>query len=275
MEFLNYLNSKKNFNYIIDNTIEIGTSDENKFFDARSAGFFAMGQALMKNDIVLIVRGEYLPSLYTVLTEAWFQKINLNIVAIYDNVYDVKNHYLNRCLVSNMMFYDYDVKKFKNKINKELEKIGPKLFSVITNEFKIEKEDYSFIFENLVDFQSEIERIYVYNSNNNFEKLSSEVINIDYRYKYGVISKYCAKTTSSTKCILVCNEECLKVDSNIFNCRYINDNFKIIVKVKDVDKYVNWFESNNIIVQIYNNSKDIEKFLTEKQASILMFKEEN
>ena len=58
--------------------------------DVRSAAFYAFGKSKVTNEnVVLLINGDYLPNAYTVLTEAWFQKTNLIIIALYNSIYDV------------------------------------------------------------------------------------------------------------------------------------------------------------------------------------------
>ena len=71
-----------------------------QYQDARSAAFYAMGIAIKKRcSVTLVVPGQYLTSTYTAITEAWFQKANVIVIALFDKASDVKTVWMDRCVV--------------------------------------------------------------------------------------------------------------------------------------------------------------------------------
>lgn len=242
--------------------------------DVRSAGFYALGQSKITNEnIVLVINGEFLPNLYTVLTEAWFQKTNLVVFAIYDSIYEIENHYLDRCLVSNIKFIDSDYGIFEEKIKNSVKLIGPKLFNIVTESIEPKKRKYGNIIEILDKYMDEEDDIFIFNMDTISTKAALKII--PEKYKYGILSKYLAFTTLTTKrCVLLCNSECLEIDSNIFNSRYINNKFKLII-TGDINKTKDWIETNKIEIRESKDvEKDIENMLNEDRPMILNIKEE-
>ena len=66
--------------------------------DARSAAFFAMGLSVKRKEpVTILLPGMYLPSIYTALTEAWFQKTELVVLAFYHRISEVNTAWSDRC----------------------------------------------------------------------------------------------------------------------------------------------------------------------------------
>ena len=243
--------------------------------DARSAAFYAFGNSKISNrNTVLLIKGDYLPNVYTVLTEAWFQKTNFIVIAIYKSIYNVETHYLNRCLKSNITLQSKDFELFKKKIEKSNDIIGPKLINVVVeNTEENNTNDYKKEIDVFADLYGKDDTIYAYNSKSSCETV--RFCNIDEKYKYGIISKYLAYTTESKfKSVLICTADCLKVDLNILNSKNMNSNFKVVVK-GDIDKEIKWIESNNIkYMKAEDLSKDIKYMIETDEPIILNVKEE-
>ena len=130
MNIINLLKEMDITKFVIGDRIDLKLELENceKIDDVRSAAFYAFGESKIKNEnVVLVIKGEYLPSVYTVFTEAWFQKTNLTVIALYNSIYDIETHYLDRCLVTNMKFFEKDFEQFKDRIKDSLKLLGPKL----------------------------------------------------------------------------------------------------------------------------------------------------
>ena len=279
MEIINLLKDNKVTRFVIGDEINFKLNIENciKIDDVRSAAFYAFGESKIKNEnVVLIVNGEYLPSVYTVLTEAWFQKTNLVVIALYNSIYDIETHYLDRCLVKNIKFFEKDFNQFKDDIEQSLKLIGPKLFNVVC-ERNEDKYNYNNVLEIVDKNLNDNFDVYLYNSdilNNNFKKL--KYINIESKYKYGIISKYAAMITENNKKILVCDTKCLKVDSNIFNNRYINNSFKIIlINKEENNNYQEWIASNGIkVITCVDLNSHVKEFLKSEVPTVLIVKEE-
>ena len=242
--------------------------------DVRSAAFYTFGQSKMSNkNAVLIINGDYLPSVYTVLTEAWFQKSNFIVIALYKSIYDIETNYLDRCTVSNMTFFDKDFKQFENKIKKSLKLIGPKLFNIVVDS-KEEFVDYNNIFNELKKIVKQNDNVFLYNSNCEEKKLSCRINNIEEKYKYGLFSKYLGyiQPLKNSKAILVCPKECLEVDMNILNNRAMCSNFKVVV-IGNIDSLFKWIDANNIkTIGCKNIVQDIENLYKATEPTILNIK---
>ena len=237
--------------------------------DARSAAFYAFGESKITNEnVVLMINGDYLPNVYTVLTEAWFQKTNLIVIALYNSIYEIETNYMNRCTVANLKLIDKDYNQFEEKIKKSLKLVGPKLINIVTDLKENQKNDYSNIIKELNKVKGKEDIIYTYNSKN-----EDGEINIPSKYKYGVISKYLAYLEGKeNKNILICDKSCVEVDSNIFNSREMNNNFKMIV-LGNIKKTEQWIKNNNIDYVESNNLKDdIEMLYQSKTAMVLVVK---
>ena len=275
-DILNYLNTDL---IVCGDNIKQETMIENfkSINDIRSAAFYAFGQSKLANkNTVLIINGDYLSNVYTVLTEAWFQKTNLIVIALYRSIYDIETNYLDRCTVSNITFIDKDFIQFKEKIKKSLELIGPKLFNIVTK-IKQEKNDYSDILNIIRNYVQANDKIYIYNGLE--VNLPCKVNNLDLKYKYGIVSKYLGSTLNlnGNKAILICTNECLEIDLNVLNNKAMNENFKMIVK-GNIESLKKWIESNNIrLINCKNLKKDIEELYNKdnKQPTILNIKEED
>lgn len=280
MESLEKILKYSNTDLIIygDNTIndEIDKYKCKTIKDVRSAAFYAFGQSkLINKNVILIVNGEYLPSVYTTLTEAWFQKTNLIVIALYNSIYDIETNYLDRCTVSNITFIDKDFNQFEEKIKKSFKLIGPKLFNIVT-EIKQRKNNYDEILKIIRNYVQVNDEIYIYNSEE--VDLPCKVCNIELKYKYGIISKYLGYTLNlnENKSILICTKDCLEVDLNILNNKAMNKNFKVIVK-GNIESLKEWIETNNIkIINSKNLEEDIEELYKNINGPVILnIKEEN
>lgn len=244
--------------------------------DVRSAAFNAFGKSKLGESVVLLINGAYLPSVYTVLTEAWFQKANLIVVALYDSIYDIETNYLNRCTISNMKFYEKDYELFSSKIEDSLNMIGPKVFNIVTTKMNIKEIDYDKIVVELSKVMKKDDQLITYNSLVTDKEYKFECNNILPKYKYGILSKYFAMMTElQSKAILLCDDSCVKVDSNIFNSRYVNENLKIIILQKsksfDVEE---WISANNIkFIESKNLKSDIKDLYESKEPTVLLVKD--
>ena len=278
-EILKLLEDNKITDVIIGDVLELDNLEKftvTRITDIRSAAFYAFGQSKITNkNVALIIDGEYLANVYTVLTEAWFQKTNLIIIALYDSFYNIETNYLKRCLVSDIKFLDKDINLFKDKIISSFNLVGPKLYNIVIGKISTNQNNYDKILEKLLPLMKEKETIITYNSNN----INCKCIwkNVDKKYKYGILSKYVAMTTEhDEKTILLVTNECIEIDSNIFNSRFMNNSFKLIILDKNnrVNDYIKWIKSNDInIIECDNLDKDINKLYTENKPTVLVVKD--
>lgn len=257
------------------------------FDDIRSATFFALGKAIKKNKIIaLFIPGEYITNVYTGITEAWFQKANVLVIAMYNNYYDVKCDYMDRCLMRKATFYSKDLDKINNEIismcNFEIN--GPALLNVISSQLNGDSNSvnaYSSILNCFKDVLEKDSEVFCYNINKDeLGKYQFKINNISSKYKYGIISKYMGYVNGlDKKVVLCCTSDCILLDSNIFNNRYINEHIKIVIIDKDeiiTRKNIDsWINSNNVkcFYEEECNVENMKKFYTTEEPAILILKE--
>lgn len=282
-DFIKLFNSN---NIILADNIDLYNSQDklNKNIeiknDVRSATFYAFGKSkLINKNVVLIVDGNNISSTYTALTEAWFQNTNLIIIALYKSMYDISCNYLNKCSVCNMSFLLKDYHSFKDKIDKNIQKNGPKIFNIVVDfDFFEPKINYENILSQLSNILDKNDEVYVYNSLP-IDKMPYRIINIDEKYKYGIISKYVAYLLGkkNERKILVCSSEIFLYDTNILNNKYMSDNFLIILidKANIAKKISNWCKENKINFCIVEDlSEQLKDRIELNKPSILVIKEE-
>ena len=276
MKELNELLELINAEYVIcDDNVEVSELNcEYKIIkDVRSAAFYAFGKSIATNkNVALIINGEYLSNTYTVLTEAWFQKANLIVIAQYDSIYNIETNYLDRCTTCNITFIDKDYSKFKERIENSLRLIGPKLFNIVI-EREQRKINYESITNDIKKFLQSEDTIFIYNSEE--IEVPCKIKNIEEKYKYGLFSKYVGyiNVLNKGKQILICPKECLEIDLNILNNRAMNKNFKAIV-IGNIEHLKEWIEKNNInLITSKNGLNDAEKLYNSTTATILNFEE--
>lgn len=245
--------------------------------DARSAAFNSFGKSKASNkNVVLFIKGDYISNIYTVCTEAWFQQTNLIVIAIYDSIYDIETHFLDRCSVLNIKFYEKDLPQFINVIQESLKISRPKIINIVMSNEKTKYSNYTEVTNILRNFIDKDDKIYCYKVNNNDN--NNQIIAINEKYKYGIISKYLGYTLNQKNVsYLIIDESCFKVDSNILNSRYINKNFKIILFYNNNDFNIDSWVINNEIKILKSSNKikdDIQKFCQINEPCILMIKGE-
>ena len=256
---------KTNFNFEILN-------------DLRSATFFANGEVNSNNKpVILIINGEYLANIYTGITEAWFQRSNINIISIFEKYDDIKIEYLRRCIPDILTIYEENIEEYKETIYKFINNNMPSLINIKYMLKSEEKVDYTNITNILDSIVKNKVDVFTYNSENK-SKNNINIMNIERKYKYGVLSKYIGYVSAKKqKTLIILPYELLKIDLNIFNNRYINKNVKIIInKKKEQSNIKEWIKDNDIeILQTRNLDKNIfEKFWNLDKASALIIEEE-
>ena len=256
---------KTNFNFEILN-------------DLRSATFFANGEVNSNNKpVILIINGEYLANIYTGITEAWFQRSNINIISIFEKYDDIKIEYLRRCIPDILTIYEENIEEYKETIYKFITNNMPSLINIKYMLKSEEKVDYTNITNILDSIVKNKVDVFTYNSENK-SKNNINIMNIERKYKYGVLSKYMGYVSAKKqKTLIILPYELLKIDLNIFNNRYINKNVKIIInKKKEQSNIKEWIKDNDIeILQTRNLDKNIfEKFWNLDKASALIIEEE-
>ena len=248
------------------------------FNDLRSANFFYNGEVNSSNKtVILIIRGEFLPNIYTGITEAWFQRSNINIISIFEKYDEIKVEYLERCIPDILTIYEDSLETYKNTIYKFIDNNMPALINI---KYKIdldEKMDYANIINIFDDFIKENVDVFAYNTKNESNN-NVNILNIEPKYKYGILSKYMGYITAKEKkSLLILPYKLLKIDLNIFNNRYINENVKIIIyKEKEQNNIEEWIKDNKIeILKTKKIDEEIlKKFWDLNKASVLIVEEE-
>ena len=245
--------------------------------DARSAAFYAMGKAIKQDKtVVLVVNGEFLTNIYTAVTEAWFQKCNLLVVSLFDSVSEVNTYFMDRCTVMNRTVGIGETEVLRNYLVDSKKSIGPKLLSVVCDKSLLDKVQVN-NFDDIIATIREVEQnnveITCFNCNNSF------VNNISYDYKYGVISKYIGKSTVRDCGYLVCDEECVLVDVNVFRTRYKTKNMKIVIYCNEAMndfELEKWILNNGWECRMANTVElDDVKWMSKLEcASVLLIRKE-
>lgn len=238
--------------YIVGETVLVVPFDKLSdhciaYNDARSAAFYAMGLSMKeKQPVTLVVPGEYVSNVYTAITEAWFQKVNVVIVAVYGKVSDVQTQWIDRCVRLNVTASTEEDCTIKDFFEKAYTLKGPALLNYICGTKDEKKHDYTRIIHFLDDVYKQKIEYWCYAPNGNYGR--SNIHSIDSKYKYGIVSKYIGMSATENAGILICDSDCVLVDVNIFRTRYANENMKIIIlddgKLQD-NKVQGWIESND------------------------------
>ena len=222
--------------------------------DVRSATFEALGISKMKdNRVALIVDERYLSSVYTAITEAWFQRINVLIVTYNANLYQ-SLEYIDRCIVGKSLLLDSsDIGILSDAIRLQN---GPYL---LRSSITIDEDpsiDYVAIAKLIDKHITEKDTVFFYNPTD-IIKSTANIQIIKPKYKYCVVSKYIGYLLGKTdcKCILCIPESLFAYDTNIFNFRSIPENFCIIVMADTsglMERIESWICSNDIILNDVN-----------------------
>lgn len=245
--------------------------------DIRSATFFSLGNAnIINKSICIIIDGEYLPNIYTGITEAWFQKKNIIVIALYKDFDRINCEYLRKCVPNIINIYNNDISFYRSKIEMVAKSCCPALINVKNENLKNNSKDYSNLCNILNKFLKNTDEIFLYNANIE-SKYNFKIKNIQKEHKYGILSKYMAYTIAKQKkIILCCTAEVLKLDLNIFNNRYVNENIKIIVIDDEnftTQKHMEeWIKSNEINVSIEDKMEErrIIDFYNSNRAEVMI-----
>src|SRR5574344_1251469 len=153
--------------------------------DARSAAFNALGKTKMSGLPVLLMLDEaYIASIYTSLTETWFQQEHIIVIAYNSNLYK-HNEYLDRCILGS--FHLLDDTDIERLVNKSLALAGPVLIKVAEDFCPQKKCNYDDILSILGKYVTSKDILFCYNT------VSDDICkikNISKAHKYCVISKY-------------------------------------------------------------------------------------
>lgn len=238
--------------------------------DSRSAVFYGMGQAIKeKRTVGVFVSGAYLSSAYTALTEAWFQKANVIVVAFYDKVSEVKTAWADRCVLKNITVDISEISEHTDILRDCCNLNGPVLINIVGIKMVDNPVDYS-NWVNAIHNIDKDKKIVCYNSTEN-----TGVINVISKDKYGIISKYIGMSVAMDAGVLLCTSDCFLLDANVFRTRYANSNMKIVFldngKLEELDAE-KWFESNGWKFRVVGGTEYgiVKWLLAQKQQAVLI-----
>lgn len=251
---------KNNFDTIITNfenydlikKCGIGDNKIIKIDDARSAAFFTMGMNQKSNgNRLLVIQYDFLSSVLSPATEAWFQKTNLYFLVL------------------------------KNKTQK-IDALYNDYFNIVelnNDNLTIEKNSLNYLFTYDCDNFDERKPVLLSHYIDNSWYVSNKVFENENMFttlknKQCIISRYLGILEGSKeKKVLLCYEDELRLDLNILNSRYIDQKFKVIViENNNMESLVDWIIENGI--GIYKSIKDYKAFYNECSPSILWIEKE-
>lgn len=234
------------------------------YADSRSAAFYAMGKSIkLSKAVVLLLPGEFLSSTYTAITECWFQKAPVIVIALFEKISDVKTSWMDRCVLSTLTAGSEEEDLVKDFLITNSNNNGPVLLNLVGSMHCIEKRDYS-----------EALKILAGKSVITFNGKDSN--SIPYKYKYGVISKYIGSSIIKDSGILLCTSDCVMVDVNVFRTRYANKNMKIAVFDDGAlcnNNIDSWIQSNGWNCRTTDKIADLIWLSNEEKQSVLIIRE--
>ena len=277
-----------NIIYTFDIKSEIKESDKeyinnnfqiNNIKDVRSATFYALGKENLHKNCIILVNGDDLQSTLTGITETWFQKLNIFVIALYKKYDDIKTDFIRRVMPNIIKIYDEDFSEYEPLILKAIAQCTPSLITLKYDIVEI-KYDYNDFIKLLSKILKNGDEVFCYNSNNMLEN-NFNIKSIKSKYKYCIISKYMGYIIGTKKKSLLCMPAMLLLlDLNILNNRYINENFKVILfnveEIKEDDTLEKWIENNNIKSKCINKIDEnvLNEFWNLEEPAILLVKGE-
>ncbi len=246
--------------------------------DARDAAFYAMGVAVKnQKPVILVVDGDSLTNIYTAITEAWFQKANVIILSVFDEINKIKTSWMDRCVIASEVFLLSDEEKCLEYINNSVGAYGPVLVNILVQKTECTAVNYNVLLDTVGNCNEKYELL-LFNSEGNVNVENAQITVIPKEYRYGIISKYFGSAVAGSKKILCCTTDCLMLDLNVFRTRYKNSNMKIIA-VEDngfsKEKIENWIISNGFSLNEVSTltTQEYKEFVESSQPSVLLIKE--
>ena len=268
--------------------IESSLNEEDKIFindyfsketinDSRSATFFSLGKENLHRKSIVIINGNELQNILTGITETWFQKLNIIVIALYEKYDDIKTDFIHRVIPNIVKIYEDNYKEYESLILKAAKSYSPTLITL-----KYELLDIKYDYNNLIECTEKIlnsdEEVLLYNMTDSVENKKIVIKNIESKYKYCIISKYMGYIIGKRKKTLLCMPaKLILLDLNILNNRYIDENFKIILfEYNKIEEKLleNWIDYNKIKTISTNNLDEniINEFWNLKEPTVLLVK---
>ena len=268
--------------------IESSLNEEDKIFindyfsketinDSRSATFFSLGKENLHRKSIVIINGNELQNILTGITETWFQKLNIIVIALYEKYDDIKTDFIHRVIPNIVKIYEDNYKEYESLILKAAKSYSPTLITL-----KYELLDIKYNYNNLIRSIEKIlnseEEVILYNMADSVENKKIIIKNIESKYKYCMVSKYMGYIIGKRKKTLLCMPaKLILLDLNILNNRYIDENFKIILfEYNKIEEKLleNWIDYNKIKTISTNNLDEniINEFWNLKEPTVLLVK---
>lgn len=238
--------------------------------DVRSATFYACGLAQKQDtSVALFIRKEYLPSTHTGLTEAWFQNRNIVVVAFGTDILNDDLSYLKSCTCSRLKIQtEVDVVRYIGNVQRS----GLPEVYLVEDTVAFEEPIRSESPIDLSSLPSVPNKLFLYERVAGLFKEHPCIVRIAERDKYGTISKYMGFCVASeTSNLLVIDDSLIFLDANIFNNRYIDGKFKVLVigEMKQTN-VLRWLDANH--VSLFEESDPVQaicRLMEMKTASIV------
>lgn len=246
------------------------------FDDVRSATFIALGnnQKADKHSILIIFENE-LSHCMTAITECWFQKQSFIIITLSSDNKTMNllpATYFND--VTDLIFNITSIENFEQILMQSSQFNSPIILQVNINQqkklYNTSKKYLDFLTKN----ENLLDKAFIFD-----EEFHQKNDKVEYfSDTYGALSKYLGFTEGyRNKSILIIPYFLLKKDLNIFNSRYFNSRFKIIVYNCEfnINGVLEWIKSNGIYCEINDDidNVDFETFINLEQAATLFIVE--
>lgn len=268
-------NLAKNDKEFIENNFTV-----NSINDARSAIFYALGKENLNKKCIILIEGNNIQNVLTGITETWFQKLNIFIIALYTKFDDIKTDFLHRVIPNIIHIYNEDYEEYETMIANAATSLFP---SLVTLKYNIKVENYKY--DNLLILLNKIlnedDEVFLYNMEKNEKKYNFKINNINEKYKYCVISKYMGYIVGKKKKSILCiPAKLFLLDLNIFNNRYVNKNFKVILygceelgKEKQSESWINYNKIKTITINEIEQ-KSLEEWWKSEDPTMILLKGE-
>ena len=140
-----------------------------KINDARSATFYALGKENLHNNCIILVNGDEIQNILTGITETWFQKLNIVIIALYKKYDDIKTDFLRRVMPNIIHIFEENYKEYEPSIIKATNAYSPTLITLKYN-LILQEYNYNSLIKKLYKILKEDDEIFLYSMNKNIEK---------------------------------------------------------------------------------------------------------
>lgn len=239
------------------------------FDDARSAGFFAMGLwQTSREPVAFLVPDAFLPSAYTAVVEAWFQKAALFVVSVADGNWE--NSYLDT----------YLLEAYRDRRGQDAPEVvresGPVLIEArmdAASETTCARPLDLAVLRS--EFDADVEWLVA-------EELAGPggaggLAAIPERHKYCSLTKYVGWLNGGdARAVLVVPLEWLRLDLNVLNCRHLTDRFKVVLRADPgwaEPGIEGWIAENGIRLHrgSLESAATLKEFAGDPAPSILVF----